>query len=143
METSISTLRSDLDKTNLSLQHFTSKKSKLDKILGAQIIGNKYQRLRLAKYVSTPKIAASISKLAPKMSANATYDEKVKISPTKCSRQGQNKYAIRKVITTSKVRTLALKRSIIGYDNNPKVHTHKFMPICHHCSILGHIRPHC
>lgn len=43
LETSISTHKSDLGKSNLSLQLMIIGKSKFDEILGAQIMQNKYQ----------------------------------------------------------------------------------------------------
>lgn len=37
----------------------------------------------------------------------------------------------------------APKQSIIKYDYNSKMYTHKFMRTCQHCGRLGNIRPHC
>lgn len=65
LKISVSTLKSDLDKTNFSLQCMIVGKSKFDEILGVQMVRNKHEGFGFAKHVPILISTPSTLKAAP------------------------------------------------------------------------------
>lgn len=94
LEISISTFKSDLDKTTLSLQRVIAQKSKLDEILVAQIIENKYQGLEFAKHLPRSTLAPNTLKAAlMTLFVKVIYAKRVKTSPSIAISHMKNKHA--------------------------------------------------
>lgn len=115
------------------------RKSKLDEILGAQMMENKHQGLDFTKYMLPSMSPPSISKATSK-TIFATYTERVKTSGSNVVTKGKTNMPQKKVITPTKVRVSTSKRSTIGYNYSSKIFIYKFGPTRHYCCKLGQIR---
>jgi hypothetical protein len=127
-------LQNDLIETRNHLSTFSSEK--LNQMLHAQKRSSDRSGLRFDKTASCSSNHAPTSKIVfvkPVKVEESSGEGKPAVSPTRQGKKGK-KYSI--------VPHASLPKPKVVHPHR-KLHSQKFVPTCHHCGKVGHIRPHC